>query len=243
MRSKVGEKYITNEGYKIEIIEYFSFANCTIRFEDDTKLNNVRFDHIKNGSIRNPFHKSVIGVGYLGEGTYKTKEKGKMTSAYNTWCKMLERCYSEKFRIKYPTYKDVTVCEKWHNFQNFAKWFEENYVEGFHLDKDILCKNCKIYSPETCCFVPQEINNLFTVRSNYRGDYPIGILKRGSMFHCRINKTERIFIGSFHTVEEAFQAYKKAKESYIKEIANKYKLKIIEACYKVLINYKIKIND
>lgn len=112
MESKIGEKYFTNEGYEIEIIDYFSFANCIIRFEDGTKLNNVRFDHIRNGSIRNPFHKSVVGVGYLGEGIYKTKEKGKMTNIYNTWFKMLVRCYSEKFRTKYPTYKNVTVCEE-----------------------------------------------------------------------------------------------------------------------------------
>lgn len=125
----------------------------------------------------------------------------------------------------------------------FAEWYKKNYIENFHLDKDILCKDCKIYSPETCCFVPQEINNLFTVRGNYRGDYPIGILKKGSMFHCRINKIERVFIGSFHTVEEAFQAYKITKERYIKEIANKYKNQITKTCYKSLISYKVKIND
>jgi hypothetical protein len=77
---------------------------------------------------------------------------------------MMMRCYSLKWSSKFPTYKDCIVDERWHNFQIFGEWFEENYVEGFELDKDILGKSSKIYSPETCCFVPQEINLMFTKR-------------------------------------------------------------------------------
>ena len=78
---------------------------------------------------------------------------------YDTWVGMIRRCYSEKSLIKRPTYKDVTICEEWYNFQNFAKWFENNYVEGLHLDKDLLSKEKKIYSPKSCCFITLQNNS------------------------------------------------------------------------------------
>lgn len=75
---------------------------------------------------------------------------------------MLRRCYDKQFQERQPTYKGCIVCEEWYNFQNFAKWFDENYyeIEGekIALDKDLLKLNNKIYSPSTCCFLPQRIN-------------------------------------------------------------------------------------
>ena len=78
---------------------------------------------------------------------------------------MLERCYSQKTQEKHTTYKECSVSEEWYNFQNFAEWMDKNYnyetMQKWHLDKDILFKGNKIYSPERCAFVPQEINVLF----------------------------------------------------------------------------------
>ena len=74
---------------------------------------------------------------------------------------MLIRCYNKKDLEKNPTYKNTTVCIEWCNFQNFAQWFEKNYIDDWALDKDILVKGNKVYSPETCCFVPREINEVF----------------------------------------------------------------------------------
>ena len=47
LKNRVGEKYITNEGYEIEIIEYFSSINCTIRFKDGHLIFNRKYNHIK----------------------------------------------------------------------------------------------------------------------------------------------------------------------------------------------------
>lgn len=233
---RTGEKYITNEGYTVEIIEYFNAHNCTIQFEDKNTIKNLAFYQIRTGQIKNIFHKSVFGKGFRGKGSYKIGGK-----KYSTWIQLLRRCYDEKYQEKQPTYKDVVVCEEWHNFQNFAKWFEENYIEGFHLDKDILFKGNKIYSPETCAFVPQEINSLFTNRGNYRGIFPIGVLKRGEKFRSCVSSIGQL--GTFDTPEEAFQAYKTAKERHIKEVAEKWKDKITEQTYQALINYKVEIDD
>jgi hypothetical protein len=157
--------YITNEGYEIKILNYNGANNVEIQFNNGHTLKS-KLERIKIGNIRNPYHKSVYGVGYLGVGKFKAHIGVKSTKMYKVWSGMLERCYSEKYHIKKPTYKDCSVDERWHNFQVFAEWHKKNYKEGFELDKDILVKGNKIYSPETCCFVPQKINEVFKTSSS-----------------------------------------------------------------------------
>lgn len=64
---------------------------------------------------------------------------------------------------------------------------------GWALDKDILVKGNKIYSPETCCFVPQEINNLFTKRKSCRGTLPIGVkyIKENKKFSASFSRNKK----------------------------------------------------
>jgi len=130
----LNKEFTTNQGYKIVIVEYKNNRNCTIRFLHNNFTKNTTYQHILSGSIKNPYHKSIFNVGYLGVGRYKSKKNGKITKYYNVWKSMLERCYNIKIQNKYPTYKGTIVCEEWHNFQVFVQWFEENYIDGFHLD-------------------------------------------------------------------------------------------------------------
>lgn len=243
-KNRTGEKYMNNQGYEVEIIDYIYNTNCTIRFNDFrlTVLKNVSFNSISRGGVRNPYHPTVHGVGYLGLGEFSPWTDGKENRSYGCWKEMLDRGYSQKTKLKEVTYKDVTVDERWHNFQVFAKWFEENYVEGFHLDKDILVKGNKIYSPETCAFVPQEINSLFTVRQNHRGALPLGVIKSGNNFRARIGKNRK-HIGNFKTPEEAFQAFKVEKELEIKRVADKWKHLIDPRVYKAMYEYQVEITD
>lgn len=242
--NRVGEKHITNEGYEIEIIEYFGAFNCTIQFKNGCIKDNVDYKTIKKGEIKNPYHKSFLGVGLFGQGDYKARVQNKSTIYYARWKNMLERCYNKKYQEMKPTYKDCSVDEKWHNFQVFAEWFEEKYKEGFELDKDILVKGNKIYSPETCCFVPKEINLLLVKCNSSRGNYPIGVSKEGTKYRVRFGKNDkRGGLGSFNTPEEAFEVYKTEKEKYIKEVAEKYKNQITEQTHQALINYKVEITD
>ena len=150
----------------------------------------------------------------------------------------------KKGQEKQPSYIGCLVDEEWHNFQNFAEWFEDNYVEGWHLDKDILIKGNKIYSPETCCFVPLEINSLFTKSDKIRGEYPIGVSKKDKKYQANVNKNSGfIFLGAFNTPEEAFQVYKTAKEDYIKEVADKWRGQITEQVYQAMYSYQVEITD
>lgn len=245
MRERVGEKHITNEGYVIEIVEFFKWNNYTIKFEDGIIIKNKQYSNIKGGRVKNLYHKSIYGVGYFGVGNYNNKTHLKI---YVSWQNMLERCYDLKYQDNFSTYIGCLVDEHWHNFQVFGEWFEDNYnpetMHDWHLDKDILVKGNKMYSPKTCCFLPQEINLLLNKSKNSRGGYPIGVSKKGNKFQAQISVNgKREYLGTFNTTEEAFQAYKTAKEKYIKEVAEKYQHQITEQTYQALINYKVEITD
>lgn len=242
--SRIGEKWATNDGCIVEIVEYYSNKNCTVKFENGFVIQNVQYSRIKKGNIKNLYHPSVYGKGYLGEGDYKSSFGSKDTLVYKRWHGMMERCYDKSYLKRNPTYSDCSVSEEWHNFQIFAKWFEENYSEGFVLDKDILIKRNKVYSSTTCCFIPHEINSLVLKCDSKRGDYPIGVEKVGFKFKASLHKNGKlIYLGLFNTPKKAFKAYKKAKEKEIKEVAKLCKGIIPSTVYKVLMNYKVEIND
>lgn len=177
--NRTGEKGVNNFGSEMVIVDYRKYSDVDVYFpEYNWTGKNVQCTAFKNGEIKCPYEKRVYGVGYVGEGKYKTRENGKKTKCYNTWHSMIQRCYSEKYHEKRPTYIDCKVCEEWHDFQNFGEWFDNNYyeVEGetMALDKDILFKHNKTYSAETCIFVPQTINSLFVKNNKNRGESIIG---------------------------------------------------------------------
>ena len=237
-KPKLGNTYTTREGYEIIIVGYKDRFNCTVEFKNGHRFENTSLQNVKKGLIKNPYHPTIYNIGYLGHGRYKSSIFGKNTYLYKTWTSMFSRCYSETFHKKCPSYKDVTVCEEWHNFQNFAEWMENNYnpeiMQGWHLDKDILVNGDKTYSPETCCFVPSEINSLF--KSNKDNNY----------FYYRDNHYEVTFcnkyLGRFKTIKEAFQSYKVAKEAYIKEVADIWKSLIDPCVYETMHSYRVNSN-
>jgi len=242
--NKVGKVYINKQGLKMEIIEYFGCNNCAVQFEDGVILKNIQYGHIKEGVVKNPNHPSVYGVGYLGVGKYTNKTHPEI---YKKWAGILQRSYSDKYQKNYQTYKNCFVIEDWKCFQNFAKWYEDNwkpYMQGWELDKDIFVKGNIFYSQETCCFVPHEINSLFVKSNKVRGKYPIGVTKADKKYKARFHKKEEyVDLGRFNTPEEAFQAYKTAKEKYIKEVADEWKTLISIECHHAMYNYKIEITD
>ncbi|QGZ13243.1 HNH endonuclease [Vibrio phage NF] len=118
-------------------------------------------DWIKEQKKDDLMSRRFYGVGFFGIGPFNCGENGLHTNAYSCWKRMLERCYSEYADDKYSSYKDVVVCDEWHNFQNFAKWYYENYPQDgakYHLDKDIKVPGNRIYSPDACMFVSERDN-------------------------------------------------------------------------------------
>jgi len=154
--------------------------------------------------------------------TIRSMKNGKQINCkfYTTWYHMLERCYSDKFHEKRPTYIDCTVVEEWHIFSIFKEWMEKQDWEGKYLDKDILVEGNKIYSPDTCIFVTNQINNLFNNHASARGACPQGVSKFKHRYKAQINKySEGVFIGCFDDVADAERAYLVVKSLYVAELA------------------------
>jgi hypothetical protein len=251
--NRLGE--VNYNSYKLEMVieAYEGATDMWVRFTESGHLIHTDYQSFKRGVVKNPYHKVVYGVGFIGEGKYKSGANGRNTKQYDLWRAMLQRCYSEKYQKKGQTYKGVTVCDEWHNFQNYSKWYEENYysIENkiMCIDKDLLQKGNKIYSPDTCVFVPQFINTLFVKRNKLRGDLPIGVNKNRNKkskkysAQCNNNKGDSVYLGSYNTPEEAFFAYKTYKEQLIKDVANEYKNQIPHKLYEAMVNYVVNITD
>lgn len=248
-----GMIFTNNEGCQFKVIEYAGATSVKIQFLDKNGYCMITaWSSIISGQIKNPYYPSICEIGYMGKGRYKTRDNQKDTLAFLTWKNMISRCYSTTHQ--YHTYKDCIVCEEWHNFQTFAQWFNDNYYscseERMNLDKDILIKGNKTYSPETCVFVPQHINALFIKSNASRGDYPIGIALcpvRGKIKVGCMNKIlgRDVHLGYFPVsqVDDAFHVYKTYKENHIKEVAELYKDKIPAKLYQAMLNYKVEIDD
>tara|TARA_R110000851_G_scaffold219118_2_gene371910 strand:+ start:435 stop:1091 length:657 start_codon:yes stop_codon:yes gene_type:complete len=161
--------YKSNNFGDFKIVNYVNKKNIEIEFVNTGARRIVREAAIKIGAVRDLFVPTSCGIGFLGEGRHNPTENGKRTKAHNSWSRILSRCYREAYHKEKPTYKNCTVCEEWHNFQNYAEWYEANYIEGYHLDKDIKQRGVvnKIYSPETCLFVTPKENVIEALAKNY----------------------------------------------------------------------------
>lgn len=251
--NRLGETNKNSYGTLMKIIEYKDCHNLIVEFQDENKFKKKStYRLFKIGRISNPYDKKVCGVGCVGVGKYTNAIiNDNHTTHYSHWLAMLNRCYSKKLHILSPTYITCSVCEEWLNFQSFAKWFDENYYEIENeimcLDKDILSKGNKIYSPNTCIFVPKSINGLFVKNDVRRGKYPIGIYEdRGYLrVSCRDFNNNKIQLGTYplNKEKEAFSIYKNFKEKTIKYAADLYKDKIPNKLYEAMYKYQVDITD
>ena len=250
---RLGEARVMNCGEIAFIVEYVGYNNITVQFKTTGELVKTTYQNFKNCNVKSRFKPSAYSVGIIGNEKVRD-ENGKIIKSYSVWYNMLRRCNSDECQKKHPTYKCCTVCEEWLNYSNFKKWFNDNYYEidgeRMDLDKDILVKGNKIYSPDTCVFVPQNINKLFIKRNKARGKYPIGVYlnKDLNKFIAQCNtfyngKKQKKYLGLYNTIEEAFNAYKQFKEADIKQIADEYKDKIPNKLYEAMYNYRVKITD
>lgn len=157
--------------------------------------------------------------------TPRSGGKQLMCPAYISWANMIMRAYSPRFHEQCPTYIDVEVCNEWKSFMSFRDWWSKNQVDGWQLDKDLLSDE-KIYSPETCIFVPQWLNKFTTDHRSARGTWPIGVHfhKRVGMFmaQCRnpiLGKNEHI--GYYPCPHEAHNAWLLRKLEFVEMTKDK----------------------
>lgn len=190
----------------------------------------------------------ICGVG-INDRSIPTKRNGVTIKEYSVWSAMIKRCYSVHVAEKQPTYRGCIVSDNFKNYSYFYGWCQTQVgfsKTGWQLDKDIILKGNTVYSEDYCAFVPKEINSLFTIRANDRGDFPLGVhyCTTHNLIKANCNKDgKKVDLGSFKTPEDAFMAYKTFKEDYIKEVANRYKNEIDERVYNSMMSWEVGIND
>lgn len=245
---RLGETRINNYGSKITVINYINWRNVIVQF-DNGYITKTSWNNFDKSNIKSPYCKTFLNVGYLGEGKYTCDDIW-----YNYWRAMIERVNIKDNKF-HRTYADVTIWDDWYNYQNFAEWAESNYYTinnyKMELDKDILVKGNRIYSPDTCVFVPDIINSLLIKADKARGDFPIGVYWHGRDEEYRAQcsyitdygQRKNKWLGGYDNPQDAFEAYKIYKEEYIKKLANKFKKDIPEKLYNALYNYEVEITD
>lgn len=195
------------------------------------------------------FKKKVYGVGYNSGDTYPVMSSPNIKSkAYSIWKDMLRRGYSETYKDKRETYRNVNVCDQWHDYQVFAEWFYNNYKEGFQLDKDMVKKDNLTYCPEYCRFIPRDLNSIVVNRIGKarNNELPLGVSysnvkSKPFCAWCNNGSGKTVNLGSYVTVEEAKNAYIVYKKNLITEKAELYYKKgdIDEEVYKSLLNWEV----
>ena len=249
----VGKVCKSKSSGDFKIVKYNDSGNVEIQFLKTGYEVVTRLDCIADGRVKDRYLPSVYGVGIVGA-KYQTKVSGVETKEYVLWKSMLARCYSDGYKKKKPTYEGCEVSDNFKSYTYFYEWCNKQIGFGndgngnpFHLDKDLLIKGNKVYNESTCVFIPHGINLLLTKCTASRGEYLIGVCwnKKDKAFIARVNKNKgkREHLGFFKTELEAFNAYKEAKEAFVKEQANKWKGKVDERAYEALMNYEVDIND
>lgn len=238
---QVGDIMKSNLGGDFKIIDRINSEQFCIEFQDNFKFCGIYGkSSIIRGYITNPYTPTIFGVGYFGEGRFKSKTNSTIdsnskrnTKEYNAWINMLQRCYYDKYicRVQgYKSYDTVTVCDAWHNFQTFAEWYSPRLErlqklgeKRYHLDKDILAynKEQKLYSPDTCCVIPMRLNNL-VINCNLLEYNPIVIKHLESWSTTVSIGKSSIHLHKFKTENEAIVAGQDLKKAYAKSLISEY---------------------
>ena len=251
VNSVVGKTFNSNSFGKFTVLKYENYENVYIQFEQTGGVNITDLRRVKEGAVVDLLAKTTYDIGYIGYNyDYKCKDSKKL---FKMWSGVMQRCFDPLWKGRHKCYEQTTCSEDFLCASNFITWSKSqigyNSIDKsgkpFALDKDILLKGNTVYSPDTCVFVPREINNLILSNRKVRGKLPIGVTKtKEGKLRARVSiNNKEVTLGVFETSNEAFQAYKEAKERHIKGVANKWKDKIDIRVYEALINYEIDITD
>jgi hypothetical protein len=253
---RTGETNVSMQGCKMTIVTYRNNNDIDVLFDDYNCIKeHMTYHFFKKGQIKNPMFPSVCGVGYIGVGNYTPKENGKKTEQYECWEAMFRRCYIDK----QPWYEGCSVGGNFVNLQYLGEWYDKNKWNDdirMTVDKDILVKHNHIYCEDRCLLVDKTINNLFIRKRINKNNLPIGVTRKRKKYSVHVNDTYRHLlntnetavrhIGVFDNVDDAFNAYKREKESIIKNVANYYKEKFPKFpsnLYNAMMNYEVLEDD
>ena len=232
----LGLEFTNKHGHRCFIIDYKDAHNVTVMFYDTMSISTMEYGNLKKGSFLDRYKPSLYGVGYLGKSG--RTEQNKM--AYRAWNHILSRCYNPEVQKKQPYYYDCSVDPRWHCFAVFEEWFiqqeqrhfKEDYGVGrrWSIDKDILVRGNKIYSPETCCLLPAEINKTLITQG-----YVSRWREKDGKFTFRV--FEKIVGYEDHYLEKADNVVD-ARNERVRSLIDKYRGDLTDESIEALNNYR-----
>ena len=145
--------------------------------------------------------------------------------AYQIWQDMLRRCFSEAYLSTHTSYIGTKCSDDWKLFSKFLIWFNKNYISGYQLDKDLLYRGNKLYSENTCIFIPPQVNTYIITSTKARGILPVGVHSKDNKFQSTIQiDGKTTHLGIFTDPILAHRAWQKAKIEHAKELMEKYNI-------------------
>lgn len=217
-KNKLGDEYF--------IINADNSKQVTVMFYDGY-YTTTQMSNIRRGRVKNPFSKLSRFQGF-GVTDVPAMENGVRNKYARLWESMITRVYSKKDKA----YIGVKIEEDWALLSNFLndvtsfKGYDKVVSDGWVLDKDILSGDEKVYSKDTCCFVPPEINSFMVNFGKPKGKYKMGVhfCNREKKFVAQgcINK-KQFNLGYFNSEDDAHSAYVKNKQEQLRLLLSKWK--------------------
>lgn len=236
---RVGDRVSTKYGEVVEVLMVESDKAITVQFLEAHKWITVcTVQDLCEGTVANPYTKTVHGVGWLGVDPYGVEwERCSADYSHRVWRGMLSRCYSKEHPD--DNYSDVIVDMEWRDYSVFKKWYDyemSNFVwwtGPVEIDKDILTP-LRIYGPETSCLVPPEINVLIR-RNRKRTDGVLpGVFQYGDYY--KVHQGFSCSKVKFYSEEDAHMAYLDSKIRNIREKAREFRTRIKPEIYNALMS-------
>ena len=225
----IGREFETNKSGKCFVVDCKNVKSVIVMFYDGYTTT-TQMSNLKRGSVRNPYHENnkLYGVGITD---IAGCINGKRDYLYRVWESMITRCYSEKYQQQYPTYREVSVCERWQTYSLFKEDLEkmkcfDKLGVGYHLDKDLIKQGNKLYSPYFCAIVPEVMNLSVVKPRKLSNNLPTGVhfCKRERKYVAQVHRGNgQEGLGYFETPELAHTAYIKAKRRYLSHLSTEYR--------------------
>lgn len=217
----ISDIFSNGRGNVATVVGYENSNKVSVIFAPDLHIHDFTAQNLRDGKFFDRYEPSVMGVGFVGIGSYTMKTHPIVDSA---WRAMLKRCYSDEVQKVSKSYRGCSVHPDWHNFQVFAEWYtkQEGYGLGFDLDKDLIVKGNKVYSEWTCCLLPREINSLLQLKESDR-QLPYGISVKRGKYEVRAKLGGKtVWLGSFSYIGDAEDRYIQSKREYCKKLIEKW---------------------
>jgi len=154
------------------------------------------------------------------------------------WYGVKNRCYGGRNKA----YIGCTMSENFLDFQFFAEWCNNQIgwgEEGWCLDKDFLVEGNKVYSENTCVFVPRVINTIFANKHIETHENTGAIwISHSNKWQARASEFgKQKNYGLHNTPEEAHAVWAARRNVYVQEVAEMYKGRIRDEVYQKLKAY------